>query len=101
MDLEKRLTDTLDHLVCMGKDGYGDKTYADPVNYKCLKEGKVRLVKGREGDSIKSTMTFYIVHEVSVSFDDEITFLGTTYPVAAFENFKGFKPGMDLTVVYV
>jgi hypothetical protein len=105
MDLTKRLTDTLDHYQCLGRDNYGEKTFADPVTYKCLLEGKKRIIRDREGEQVRgsttSQLTLYIVQAVIVSYDDEVTFRGVRYPVATFENYKGYKAGMDLTVVYL
>lgn len=100
MDLTKRMTDVVTHIPALSKDTYGDTISGLPTTYPCVKQGKHVVIRTLEGEEVSSTLQFYIVGNVKVTRDDEVTFLEVTYPVTAFENFKGHKPGMDLTVVY-
>ncbi|MFA5935008.1 MAG: hypothetical protein WC827_03935 [Candidatus Paceibacterota bacterium] len=56
------------------EDGYGGKTYADPVEIPCRWEEKVRLMTAADGSETKSKATVLVTQELD---EEGYLYLGT------------------------
>jgi hypothetical protein len=92
------------HLVCTGTDSYNQGIYdAPPVDYLCISEGKINVIRNMEGEQVVTALRLYISGKVVVTPKDKFVFDGVTYPILARSFFKGNGiPGyVGTTVVYL
>lgn len=99
--LLSRLIHTATHFPCTGQDGYGDKTFGQPVDRACYQEGKMTMVKSLSGEEVVSSLQLYFDTLFGITAQDEFLVDGRTHPIISYSRFDGLETGTGTTVVYL
>jgi hypothetical protein len=91
------------HLACTGTDSYNQGVYDLPVDYLCISEGKINVIRNMDGEQVVSALRLYISGKLLVTSKDKFKFNGLTYPILAYSFFAGNGiPGyVGTSVVYL
>lgn len=99
--IKRRCTHEVEHLSYLTRSDYGDKGYDTPILRMCYREGKVSMVRNTEGNEVVSSLRLYFDGLFVVSGNDLFVVAGEKYPVLAYSQYDGLRPGTGTTVVYL
>lgn len=84
-------------------DGAGDKTYdEDIIEADCYIEGKIAVIRNKEGEEVISNQQLYIDGTILVDEKDLVVLeSGKEYNIEAISAFYDEKGNKDLLVIYL
>lgn len=101
--LLKRAKHTFWWFRCIGRDGYGDKEFDEPVEIKCYRHGKVSKVVNLAGEEVVTSLQLICDGILQLGEDDEVAFptLEDRHRVVSVSHFDGLRDNTGTTVVYL